>query len=280
MTEPTDAELLAAARRGDAEALDSLLARYQARIYRFGMKMCRDPADAEDVLQETLLAMARGVREFRGASSLSTWLYSVARSYCVKKRRKSGFAPDQQESIERGGRDEACQVADPGAGPEDVLLGREIEVALARAIASLDHEHREVFLLRDVEGLKAAEVAEVVGSSVSAVKSRLHRARQRVRETIVVLLDEREARNESDTCPDIVETYSRYLESDIGPEVCKEMEQHVEACATCRHTCDSLKRTLSLCQSLPDLEVPAEVQRAIRASLRKLVRPESAAEPS
>ena len=59
------------------------------------MKMCRDPEDAQDVLQDTLLAMARGVRDFRGASSISTWLYTIARSFCIKKRRRSKFAPEQ-----------------------------------------------------------------------------------------------------------------------------------------------------------------------------------------
>ena len=74
MTEPfpSDETLLAEARAGDRQALEALLERHEGQVYRFGMKMCRDPEDASDVLQDTLLAMARGVRDFRGASSLST----------------------------------------------------------------------------------------------------------------------------------------------------------------------------------------------------------------
>ena len=73
-----------AAQGGDGEALDALLRQYQPQIFRFGMKMCRDPEDAQDVLQETLLAAARTLHGFRGASSLSTWLYTIARSFCIK----------------------------------------------------------------------------------------------------------------------------------------------------------------------------------------------------
>jgi RNA polymerase sigma-70 factor (ECF subfamily) len=79
MKDELDQQLLERARAGDRAALETLLERHQPQVYRFGLKMCRDPEDAKDVLQDTLLAMARGVRDFRGASSISTWLYTVAR---------------------------------------------------------------------------------------------------------------------------------------------------------------------------------------------------------
>jgi RNA polymerase sigma-70 factor (ECF subfamily) len=90
---PSDERLLADARAGDRQALEMLLERHQAQVYRFGMKMCRDPEDAKDVLQDTLLAMARSVRDFRGASSISTWLYRIARSFCIKKRVRASLHP-------------------------------------------------------------------------------------------------------------------------------------------------------------------------------------------
>ena len=113
-TDPSDDSLLAAARAGDRHALEALLERHQAQVYRFGMKMCRDPEDAKDVLQDTLLAMARGVRDFRGASSLSTWLYTIARSFCIKKRRRSKFAPDEERSLDSDQTTEAKHLPDPG----------------------------------------------------------------------------------------------------------------------------------------------------------------------
>src|SRR5512146_3412268 len=108
----TDEELLAAAREGDRDALEQLLAAHQHRVFRFGVKMCGQEEDAKDVLQETLLAAARNIRDFRGASSVSTWLYTIARSFCIKKHRTSKFAPDHVDSLEAMP-DQARAVADP-----------------------------------------------------------------------------------------------------------------------------------------------------------------------
>ena len=108
------------------------------------MKMCRDPEDARDVLQDTLLAMARSVRDFRGASSISTWLYTIARSFCIKKRRRSKFAPEPERSLDTDAAPEAAELADPGRGPDEVLAGKEVRNALEQAIGALDPMYREV----------------------------------------------------------------------------------------------------------------------------------------
>ena len=177
----TDGELLAAARQGDAAALEALLVRYQPQLYRFGLRMCGNAEDAGDVAQQSLISMARSLRDFRGDASVSSWLYSIARSYCIKKRRRSKFAPEREESIDAPGNAAVQRVADPSPDPEHAAAGGEIEAALAAAISALDEGQREVLVLRDVEGLSAAEVAKVMGISVDAVKSRLHRARVAVR---------------------------------------------------------------------------------------------------
>src|SRR3954463_8602217 len=111
-----DGLLLERARSGQQDALEQLLARHQSQVYRFGMKMCRDPEDAKDVLQDTLLSVARGVRDFRGGSSVSTWLYTIARSFCLKKRRKSKFAPHEAAASLEG---DAERVADPGKAADE-----------------------------------------------------------------------------------------------------------------------------------------------------------------
>ena len=89
----SDDELLAAARQGDSAALETLLVRYQPHLYRFGLRMCGNVEDAGDVAQESLISMARSVRDFRGDASVSSWLYTIARRFCIKKRRRSKFAP-------------------------------------------------------------------------------------------------------------------------------------------------------------------------------------------
>ena len=111
---PTDDELLGALRSGDDQAMTLLLERYAPAVYRFGAKMCRDPEDAKDIVQDTLLAAARGLHEFRGGASLSTWLFTIARSFCIKKRRKRVGAPDEVLSLEAG---DARTIATPSRRP-------------------------------------------------------------------------------------------------------------------------------------------------------------------
>jgi len=262
-----DQLLLDRARAGQSEALEQLLARHQAQVFRFGMKMCRDPEDAKDVLQDTLLSVARNVRDFRAGSSLSTWLYTIARSFCVKKRRKSKFAPKQLAAPLDA---DAEHVADPRASADETVASKQVERALETAIASLEPMYREVLLLRDVEGLSAPEVARVTGASVQAVKSRLHRARLAVREQLAPLLGiPTNLPSAPGTCPDVLALFSSHLEGQVSAEVCAEMERHLEACPRCKGACDSLKRTLSLCQTaVPAAPVPAEVQASVKVALR------------
>jgi RNA polymerase sigma-70 factor (ECF subfamily) len=267
----SDEQLLAEARGGNVRALEDLLERHQAQIYRFGMKMCRHPEDARDVLQDTLLTMSRGVRDFRGASSLSTWLYSIARSHCLKKRRRSQFAPAEERSLDTDVAAEAGRLTDPGAAPDEAVSGKQVEEVMDAAISALEPMYREVLLLRDVEGLTAPEVAEVVGVSVQAVKSRLHRARLAVRQRVAPLLGLKLDLPAAGPgpCPDVLALLSQHLEDEISAEVCADMERHLTVCSRCENACQSLKRTLSLCRtSAQSAEVPPAVQADVKAALR------------
>ena len=269
---PNDESLVESARLGDRAALEALIARHQSRVYRFGLKMCRNPDDAQDILQDTLLAVARNVKDFRGASSVSTWLYTIARSFCIKRRRRSKFAPEQEQPLDGGPDAEAAQVMDPGRRPDESLAGRQIEAALEEAIGALDPMYREVLVLRDVEGLTAPEVGEILGLSVEAVKSRLHRARVAVRERVAPLLGvPAPAAPLAARCPDVLSLFSRHLEGEISSDICAEMERHLADCPGCRSRCDSLQRMLVLCRSSPAPEVPAPVQRSVREALRRFL---------
>lgn len=132
---------------------------------------------------------------------------------------------------------------------------------------------REVLVLRDVEGLSAPEVARVLGLSVDAVKSRLHRARLAVREALAPQL-----RSSSDEpardpmCPDVLHLFSQHLEGDIDPAVCATMETHLAQCPRCRGTCASLKRTLAVCRQLPTPEVPAPIAASIRTAIQTFLK--------
>jgi RNA polymerase sigma-70 factor (ECF subfamily) len=263
-----DTELVEAARAGDRRALDALLARHERRIYDFGLRMCRHPADAEDVLQETLVSMARGVRDFRGASSLSTWLYAIARSHCIKKRRRGRSVAAQATLEEDGrGRSLAERVATTAPDPEESAEQREVRARVRAAIEELPPGQREVLVLRDVEGLTAPEVAQVLGIRVDAVKSRLHRARVAVRERLAPLVDAGTLPPRGEGCPDIAAMLSRSLEGDLTPERCAALQAHATSCARCRAVCDGLKAALVLCRTSGHAPVPDAVHATARAAI-------------
>jgi len=180
---PTDQELLEAARAGDSRALEALLARHEGEILRFGRRLCGNEEDARDVLQETLLAAFRGVRNFRGEARLSTWLYQVARSFCTKARRRGAGEPAGHESLQGPA---ARAVSEPAAGPDEHAHARELARLFQAALLALPAAQREVLLLRDVEGLSAEEAARELGVEVGALKSRLHRARMALRDRLAL----------------------------------------------------------------------------------------------
>jgi RNA polymerase sigma-70 factor (ECF subfamily) len=268
---PSDDDLVVAARQGDTAALETLLVRYQPHLYRFGLRMCGNPEDAGDIAQESLISMARSLRDFRGDSSVSSWLYTIARRFCMKKRRRSKHAPAQEYSLEAG-TDAGHEVADRAPDPEQTATNRELAAVLSRAIDALELPQREVLVLRDVEGLPAAEVAAVLGISVDAVKSRLHRARVAVRQELTPFLGGvHPGSPRPSTCPDVLTLFSRHLEGELDPGVCATMEAHLAECARCRGTCESLKRTLAICRQLPTPDVPAPVAASVKAAIRTLL---------
>ena len=268
----SDDELIAKARGGDVASLETLLQRFQPRVYRYGMTMCRNADDASDIVQETLLAMARSVGDFRGESSVGSWLFTIARRFCIKKRRRSKFAPAHEDSLEALGPEQTAHLSARGPNPEEQAAGAELGAALTAAIASLDPAQREVLVLRDVEGLSAPEIARLLDLTVEAVKSRLHRARLAVRQQIAPL---RAAPASGPTppgpCPDVLTMFSRHLEGDIAPATCAQMEAHLERCEHCRRACDSLRSVLASCRALADEPVPPRVAASVRTAVRRFL---------
>jgi RNA polymerase sigma-70 factor (ECF subfamily) len=231
--------------------------------------MCGNVEDAGDIAQESLISMARSLGEFRGDSSVSSWLYTIARRFCIKKRRRSKFAPSREESLHASGADAARHLPDPAPDPEQTASNRELATILTQAIDALDPRQREVLVLRDVEGFSAPEVARILGTSVDAIKSRLHRARVAVRQHLAPVVGPSRG---GVTCPDVLSLFSRHLENDIDPSVCATMEAHLAQCGRCRDACESLKRTLAMCRELPTPEVPASLAASIRSAIRSALK--------
>jgi RNA polymerase sigma-70 factor (ECF subfamily) len=164
-----DAVLIAGARLGDAGALDALIERHLPRVRRFSMKMCRAEEDADDVSQETFMTAAGSIGRFRGESSFGTWLYAIARSFCMKKRRLGRFAPGGYalEQLRAGDLHRLSAVL---RTPEDDAVRDRTAAALDAALLQLEPMYREVLILRDLEG-SAPEVAEALGLNVHTVKT-------------------------------------------------------------------------------------------------------------
>jgi len=261
----SDEALLKKVQEGDDQAIAVLVERYAPRVLRFGLKLCKDEEDARDVLQQTLLTAARGLRGFRGESRLATWLFAIARSFCIKQRTR-GQAAIPTQPLD----DAALELPAPAHDrPDQKLATVELEAALDVAIRGLEPSQREVLVLRDVEGLSAPEVAQVLGLSVEAVKSRLHRARRALRERLSPLFAQEEP---AAGCPDVIELLSRYQEGEITSEACRAMEVHIEACPGCAARCESLRRVLAACSASPEPTLSPELRSAVLAQVRQALK--------
>ena len=270
MKAETERALLERAREGDRKAMDALLLRLEPSVYKFGLKMCRDEETARDVLQETLLATVRNIGSFRGDSSLATWMYSVARSACAKQRRRSKFAPAIHEPLETAAEDVNAAAEQEDERPDKSLERAQLRQMLQEAIGSLDPMYGQVILLRDVEGLTAAETAGALELSVEAVKTRLHRARARVREVLAPLIEAHMPAGPS--CPDVVQLISAKLEGDLSPERCTELEKHLASCPHCADASRSLRAALRVCRDIGSAAPPSpEVRAAVRAAAQDFI---------
>ena len=174
MNPPDDPSLLRAAAAGDCDAFETFVGRHQASVYRLARAMTADADEAEDVLQETFLAAWKSAGSFRGSGSARAWILTIARNAVRRSRRRRAGEPAHFEPVDELG-------LRAGWGGEEPLLDtlarRDL---LRRALDSLSPEDREVLVLRELEGLGGEEVAGMLGLSLAAMKSRLHRARLRL----------------------------------------------------------------------------------------------------
>ncbi len=253
-------ELVARARQGDREALEAVLATIAPSVHRFGLHMCKNVHDAEDVLQETLITIASHLGEFEGRSSLSSWVFALTRSACTRKRR--GLKNQPPVSDER-----LAETPDHAPNPEARAADQELASAVSDALGGLSDDYREVILLRDIEGLSAPDAASSLGISVDALKSRLHRAREALRTALRPLLEPASA-SAPPGCPDVALLWSRKLEGDLSQGDCASMEQHLTNCPACGAACDALKRALLACQRVRTEEVPPEIQARVKGAVR------------
>jgi RNA polymerase sigma-70 factor (ECF subfamily) len=181
---------LSALRERDAAAFKQLVDRYSPRIYNLALKMLGNPDAAEDILQETFISAYRAIDRFEGRAHVSTWLYRIAHNAVLMRLRKEKRMPFLQSLEDDLDLDVLAAPGHREDAPERRLLESELRDKMDEALASLTEALREVFILRDIEGLSTAETAEILNLSETAVKSRLHRARLALREQLAPYLQD------------------------------------------------------------------------------------------
>jgi RNA polymerase sigma-70 factor (ECF subfamily) len=186
VSDSADEVLLAAYRQGDSAAFELLLGRYRGPIFNFLLRSARDRGRAEELYQDVWMKVIERCDEFRGDAKFSTWLYTIARNLCIDHQRKMKFrghasldAPQPSSGQSIGER-----VSSFGPSTEQLAAGRLLGDRIARAVEGLPDEQREVFLLRQLQGLAFKEIADVVGVPANTVKSRMRYALERLQHTL------------------------------------------------------------------------------------------------
>lgn len=174
---------------GDREAFARLVDETSGHIYRVAHQILGDEQDAEDVLQETYIKAFHSLPNFEGRSSLTTWLYRIAVNEAlmmVRKRKPQSVSVEENNTFDAEAESESMQIVDFCCLPEGELLSSESRRFLDQAIRNLPDTLRVVFVMRDIEGLSIEETVEALGLSESNVKTRLLRARLRLRQELSV----------------------------------------------------------------------------------------------
>jgi RNA polymerase sigma-70 factor (ECF subfamily) len=192
----SDEDLVARARAKDFGAFEQLLDRYEDKIFRLAYRFVRNETEAKEILQDTFLTTWRKLDTFKGDAQFSSWLYRVAANAALMRLRAQRRHPEvSTEELPIGFLDNYGQTLAAGENwakrPDDELQSGELRQHIQAAVDGLPEIYRTVFLIRDVEGLSTEETAEILQISVPTVKTRLHRARIALRESITQYFDKR-----------------------------------------------------------------------------------------
>lgn len=176
-----EASLLERHRQGDGQAFRELYREFEGMVYNLALRMSSNPADAEDITQETFIRAYRHLKKFKGKSSLKTWVFRIALNCSNTRlgrrgRRLAHRVDDSESELER--------LADEGRSPEERALATDLSAAVRVGLDHLPSRYREAVLLRDFEGLDYAEIAEVLGVRIGTVRSRIARGRQQLRKRL------------------------------------------------------------------------------------------------
>jgi RNA polymerase sigma-70 factor (ECF subfamily) len=246
-----------------AEAVTRLVTEHGGQLYGIARKLCGHADDADDLVQETFLQAYRKWDQFEGRSKPMTWLYTIAARRCIRMRRRKSGEPERMASLE-----ELAPFADgPMAAPDDGPLSEQIRqegVGLVQnAIVDLPEDFRVPLVLKDVAGLSIADIAGILEVPAATVKTRVHRARLKIRKALEETMVKRDlppAAYERQVCLDLLEAKQNALDHGV------EFDQDV-VCQRCRAVFASLDMGQELCMKLGEGSLPTEVRDRVLAAI-------------
>ncbi len=181
-------ELIERCKKGDTEAFSDLVLKYEGKFINYAFRMLRNEDAAQDAAQEAFLRAYRKINTFNGNSAFSTWLYTILNNICldiIRKKKRTGEENHVSINQENNEDDEyELQIEDTSAGPYESLQKKTAYEALYKALDELSEEHKEVLVMRDLNGLEYDQIAKITNTTLGTVKSRISRARLNLRKIL------------------------------------------------------------------------------------------------
>lgn len=227
-TSSGDDQLVAAARAGDDAAFEVLYRRYHPPVTGYVHRMVGSPEHAEEIAQEAFISALRRLRDSDGQIAFKPWIYAIARNAAidhVRSRSRRGTEVDLHTA--EGAAGAASRFHRPAPTPHEVVEGRQAIAHLRGAIVGLSEAHHEIIVLRELEGLSYATIAERLGMSRGQVESTLFRARRRLEAEYFELAS-------GERCERVQATMARTAPADAGRRDERRIERHLSHCRGCR----------------------------------------------
>ena len=178
MTDLREQAWIAAARKGDQAAFEELVRLYEKRVLALTQRMCKNPEDAAEAAQEAFFAAWRGLKNFRGDSSFSTWIYRLASNACVDLLRREG---KRQTAVSLDDEELNLDLPSPLPSPQEEAERQELRERIEAGLQALPPEYRAALVLREIQQLRYDEIGQVLNVDIGTVKSRINRGRKKLR---------------------------------------------------------------------------------------------------